>query len=296
LRNVSGTNTYGGAVTLGAASRMESASGELILTSGSAVAGAGHNLSVGGSGNTTLSSGIATGSGGLAKDGSGTLTLGGTSTSTGATTVTGGTLLVNGSTAAGSTVTVGDGSGTDTLGGTGTIGGSTTIQSGGRITGGSAGTVGDLTVANDLVLGTGSTWLVDLAGASADRILGIMNLNLGGASLVVETSSPTWQLGDSWTIAQFSGTRSGTFAGLSDGATFFAGGSGGQFQIQYNDTNGFVTITAVPEPPTLVALVLLLVGAMFGPQRYRAWRARHLATVSSPLTRLETAERMVSGS
>jgi autotransporter-associated beta strand protein len=292
LRNVSGTNTYGGAVTLGAASRIDSASGELILTSGSAVSGAGQNLTVGGSGNVTLSSGIATGSGGLAKDGDGTLALGGTSSYTGATSVTGGTLLVNGSTAAGSAVTVGDGSGTDTLGGTGTIGGATTIQSGGRITGGTAGTVGDLTVANDLALGTGSTWLVDLAGASADRILGIANLGLGGATLAVQTSSPTWQLGDTWTIAQFSGARTGTFAGLDDGATFFAGGAGGQFRINYHDDVGFVTITAVPEPPTLVALVLLLCGALFGPRSYRAWRVRHPSGKASALTGPEISRSM----
>ena len=66
-------------------------------------------------------SGDITGTGGLTKTDSATLVLSGVNTYTNETRVNGGTLLVNGSTAAGSTVEVGNGA---TLGGTGRISGS----------------------------------------------------------------------------------------------------------------------------------------------------------------------------
>jgi hypothetical protein len=127
-------------------------------------------------------------------------------------------------------------------------------------------------------MSSGSTWLVDLVGASADQIIGIVNLNLSGVSLAFQTQTPSWNLGDSWTIAQFSGTRTGTFAGLANGDTFFAGGSGGQFRVNYNDSLGSITVTAVPEPPTLIALCLLITGLWVGQRRIRAVR-------KSPTTR-----------
>jgi len=279
LRNVSGNNSYAGAVTLGANARINSDADTLSLTHASAIAGSGNTLTVGGAGNVAINSGIATGTGGLTKDGTGTLTLAGTSSYTGNTVVNGGSLLVNGSTAAGSAVTVGDASGTDTIGGTGTIGGATTIQNGGRITGATAGTVGTLTISNNLTMNAGSTWLVDLVGASADRLQSIVNLNINGAGFALSTQSPSWTLGDTWTIAQFTGSRTGTFSGLSDGATFFAGGSGGQFQINYEDELGAITITAVPETSTMVALCLLLVGCWFGPRSFRNSRKRKIGEV-----------------
>ncbi len=93
LRNVSGTNTWTGAVTLGSASRINSDAGTLTL--GGAIGGDTQNLTVGGAGNTAISGVIGTTSGSLTKDGAGTLTLSGANTFTGATTISGGILSIS---------------------------------------------------------------------------------------------------------------------------------------------------------------------------------------------------------
>lgn len=93
LRNVSGSNTFGGAITLGSPSRINSDAGQLTF---GAVNNGGNLLTVGGSGNLLTGADIS-GSGGLTKDGSGSLSLTGTTTYTGLTTVSAGILrLVSG--------------------------------------------------------------------------------------------------------------------------------------------------------------------------------------------------------
>jgi autotransporter-associated beta strand protein len=92
LRNISGNNTYGGLVTLGSASRINSDSGTLSLTNAATITGNTFGLTVGGAGDTVLNSILGTTSGSLTKDGAGKLTLGGANTFTGLTTVSNGTL------------------------------------------------------------------------------------------------------------------------------------------------------------------------------------------------------------
>ncbi|MBI2737924.1 MAG: autotransporter-associated beta strand repeat-containing protein, partial [Rhodospirillales bacterium] len=111
LRNISGNNSYGGAITLNSAVRINSDSG--VLTLGNInVTAVGQNLAVGGAGNTTVSGVIATGTGTLTKDGTGTLTLTNASFYQGSTTISAGVLNIrNGNalgTGAGGT-TVGNG-------------------------------------------------------------------------------------------------------------------------------------------------------------------------------------------
>jgi hypothetical protein len=79
LRNISGNNSYAGAITQASASRINSDAGTLTLdvTSGNAITGT-FAITFGGSGNTAVVDPIATSSGTLTKDGSGTLTLSGT--------------------------------------------------------------------------------------------------------------------------------------------------------------------------------------------------------------------------
>ncbi len=96
LRNISGTNTYAGLVTLGSASRINSDSGTLTLSNSGTITGSGLGLTVGGAGNTTINSIIGTGSGTLTKDGAGTLTLAGANTYTGTTTISAGTVALSG--------------------------------------------------------------------------------------------------------------------------------------------------------------------------------------------------------
>jgi autotransporter-associated beta strand protein len=93
LRNFSGDNTWGGPVTLGAASRINSDSGTLLITNTLNLQNFG--LTVGSYGNVTLS-GVISGTAGLTKDGLGTLTLAGdgANTFTNLTTVSDGTLVL----------------------------------------------------------------------------------------------------------------------------------------------------------------------------------------------------------
>ncbi len=94
LRNISGNNTFGGAITLGTASRINSDTFNTTLTLTGGITGTDLNLTIGGLGNTTISTtGITTGSGTLTKDNIGTLTLSAANTYSGATTVLGGTLV-----------------------------------------------------------------------------------------------------------------------------------------------------------------------------------------------------------
>ena len=92
LRNVSGNNTYGRAITIGTGGmRINSDGGLLILPN--TIALAGNTLTFGGAGNVTVSN-VISGVGNLIKDGTGTLTLANTNTYTGSTTINGGTLAL----------------------------------------------------------------------------------------------------------------------------------------------------------------------------------------------------------
>ncbi|MEO6874015.1 MAG: autotransporter-associated beta strand repeat-containing protein [Opitutaceae bacterium] len=94
LRNLSGNNTWTGAVTLGSnpGATIQSDAGLLTISGG--ISGNGRTLTVDGAGDTTLSGIIATTSGGITKNGGGTLTLTRANTFTGATTINGGNVSI----------------------------------------------------------------------------------------------------------------------------------------------------------------------------------------------------------
>jgi autotransporter-associated beta strand protein len=94
VRNISGTNTYGGLLTLTAPTRINSDAGTLTLSNAGTITGAGFGLTVGGAGNTTITSIIGTTTGSVTKDGAGTLTLGGANTYSGGLMITGGVVSV----------------------------------------------------------------------------------------------------------------------------------------------------------------------------------------------------------
>jgi fibronectin-binding autotransporter adhesin len=110
LRNVSGTNTLTGAITLASASTIQSDAGTLTLTGG--VTGATFGLTFAGAGNVTQTGVIGTTSGTITKTGTGYVTLSGNNTYTGATTIGNGTLEIQnngglGTTASNTTVSTG---------------------------------------------------------------------------------------------------------------------------------------------------------------------------------------------
>ena len=164
LRNISGANTYQGAITLNAATRINSDAGTLTLdvASGNAIAGT-HNLTFGGNGNVTVSDPIATSTGTLTKDGNGTLLLGAANTYTGTTTINAGTLQINGSNR------ISDSSAVTLAGGT--------LQASGTATD----TMGALTVS--------STGTIDMGSGDAD--LTFASLTSIGTSLAVNN----WTVG-----------------------------------------------------------------------------------------------------
>ena len=101
LRSISGVNTYGGLVTLGSATRIQSDAGTLLLTNTGTITGATFGLTVGGAGNTIINSIIGTTTGTLTKDGTGTLRLTGANTFTGNTTISNGVVNIQNATGLG---------------------------------------------------------------------------------------------------------------------------------------------------------------------------------------------------
>ncbi len=93
LRNLSGSNSFGGAITLAANSTIYSDAGTFTLSGG--IVNGGFTASFAGAGNIT-ESGVISGTGALVKNGSGTLTLSGGNTFSGGSTINGGTVIVYG--------------------------------------------------------------------------------------------------------------------------------------------------------------------------------------------------------
>ena len=100
LRNISGSNSWNGTVTLGSASRIDSDAGSLALTAATSINGT-QNLALGGAGNGTVSGNITTSTGTLTKDGAGAWTLAGSNTYTGTTLISQGTLQLGSGAATG---------------------------------------------------------------------------------------------------------------------------------------------------------------------------------------------------
>lgn len=210
LRNLSGSNTYGGTVTVtGGSATIQSDSGTLTLdvASGSSVTGAGQNVTFAGAGNVTVVDAISTTTGSVTKNDGGTLTLSGTNTYTGGTTVNGGVLQVGvsgvGSLAAG-TVTVNNGA---TLSGSGTIAGGTIIGSGAVLA------PGDTTPATSHQTLTFSAASTSLTVANGGQI----QLSLGSADSV-DSGFVAWfnANGGNGTAAQYVASLNGGSGTITD--------------------------------------------------------------------------------
>ena len=346
LRNISGSNTYGGAITLGSAARINSDAGTLTLdvASGNAVAGA-HNLTFGGAGNISVADAIATSA--VTKDGAGTLTLSASNAYSGGTTINAGTLraghansfgagaIVLASNAAldlnnlavANAITNNGGaiSGLASYTGvqnvlgltalTGTVGGTVNVGIGGTLKGTNTGFTGAVTIANGGIhspgnspgvqtfesginYNAGSTLIWELIGnttSGAGTNFDLVNVtggnlsiadgallqlefqNTGLVSSAVNWSDDFWNVGQSWTIIDFSsaGTSLGNFTLLgsgtswldSTGASLATARSGASFQVsKLNNDVVLSYVIVVPEPGTLALAGIGIAAA--------AWAAR----------------------
>ncbi len=259
LVNVSGTNNYGGLLTLAGATTLSSDSGTLNLTNAGTITGATFGLTLAGAGNGTISGIIGTTSGTLTKAGAGTWTISAANTYTGLTTVNAGTLrygasnvissgavTVNGATAnldlvANQTDTVG----TVTLAGGGSITGTGTsaLTSTGTFEM-QSGSASAILTGTGIVLNKTTTGTVTLSGANgytgATAIsAGILNIQNGTglgttAAGTTVSSGATLQLQGGITVGAEALNINGSGAGGQTGALVNVGGT--------NNYGGLITL------------------------------------------------------
>ena len=274
LRNVSGTNTWTGTVTLGSASRINSDAGTLTLSG--AIGGATQNLTVGGSGNTAISGVIGTTTGSLTKEGAGMLTLSGANAYTGTTTISAGVLNIQNADALGtasntSTTTVANGAvlqiannitttnkGTLILNGSGTGSGALQNVSGNNTWNSAITLASDATVFSSAA---GSTLNLSTDYATA------YTLTMGNHTLTIDGPGNVWAnanvgvAGDTGGLIK-NGTGKLTFYGYNTfytGATVVNAGSldliVGPFTPGWYGINGALTIGTGPSNPALAGTV-----------------------------------------
>lgn len=207
----------------------------------------------------------------VTKEGSGTWNLSGNSTYTGATTVSAGTLFVNGS-LGNTAVTVNGG----TLGGTATIGtsgASLTVNSGGTLAPGNS--PGTLVVNGSTSLNSGSTYAFQYTGGGSAADLVDVNgtLTLDSSALLTLEELGNYTVGDKFTLFSYD-SLVGSFDAYVDGNVYTF--NGGDWLFSYNDStaglnggigNGYITITAVPEPSALLLSGAAVLGLAFRRRR-----------------------------
>lgn len=245
-------------------------------------------LTINGNAATTYTGSISNGGVGvinLVRSGSGSTTLSGTNTYTGSTTVSGGLLVIDGTHTGGGATTVNGGelvvngslaATSFNVNAPGTVSGNGSITTAdlnvnGKISPGSS--IGSMAVNGNLNLNAGSTFEYELQtnGLNGDLIHVAGNLNItNGALLTVSDLAVNVPVlfGSKLTMISYTGSWNGGL--LTFGSTQLANNdiftvSGQEWRIRYNDStgganfagnqagaNGFMTLTAVPEPSALL--------------------------------------------
>jgi fibronectin-binding autotransporter adhesin len=295
LVNVSGTNNYGGLVTLGAATTISSDSGTLNLTNAGTITGPTFGLTLAGAGNGSLASAIGTTTGSLTKNGTGAWSVSGASTYSGTTTINAGKLQLGASNAlpSGTAVTIASGatfdvnSLTQTVGsiagagsitlGTGSLtagGNNTSTTFGGSLTGTGtftkAGT-GTLSLSSSISFGGTmvlSSGTLQLSGTTLTlgtlNITGNSVIDFAGASASLNVTNLFIQAGSTLSIINWQDGVDSFTASNWSGATYYTAGSNPMNQITFNGYSANSTrwqsydnqITPVPEPSTYGAGLL----------------------------------------
>ncbi|CAN5128066.1 hypothetical protein BH11PLA2_BH11PLA2_24510 [soil metagenome] len=241
--------------------------------------------------------GTISGAGSISQQGAGIQTLSGSHTYSGPTTVAAGTLLINGATAANSTVGVSAGA---TLGGTGTIAGVTIVNAGGRLAPGDA-NVGTLSIANAVTIngGSSSTWFIDINGllpANADRLAVsgtgnnlnlllssanklILNIQTLNASLFVGSTTYTYIIAtaDAGANIQLNG---GTFAFDPNHYTVVSSIPITTYSLDLVGNQLQLNLQAVPEPVVLPLLVFAFFTASLFAIKRRTARLPLMASIA----------------
>ncbi|WNJ89690.1 autotransporter domain-containing protein [Bosea sp. 685] len=177
---------------------------------------------------------------GITKNGSGTLVLNGANTYSGATVVNAGKLVVGGagtsgaSIASSSSLTIAAGA---TIGGNGAT---PTLTVNGTISPGNS--VGTLNINGGLILGAGSTTVIEIEGATADRVNVAGTAALNG-TLQLVAAGGTYAFATPYTILTSTGARTGAFATVNTTGSF---GVGVTSAVAYGANNVQVTLTAAP--------------------------------------------------
>ena len=240
LRSVSGNNTYQGNIILTGASRINSDSGTLTLSTGTLTGAFG--LTVGGGGNTTISRVIGTGTGTLTKDGAGTLTLSGNNTYTGTTTVSGGKLLINGTTA---TSALNITSGNLTLGSASRLVGASptvSVSAGAFLATAGVESIRALSGAGSVNLGGTLTVNVTSGNSTfAGLLSGAGGLNKTGTALLTLTSNNTYAGGTTVAAGELHVSAS---SGLGSGNVTLNGTGGTPANLHYGTANSTLSVGA----------------------------------------------------
>lgn len=243
LENVSGSNTYSGAITLAGATSIGADAGSSLTIAGG-ITNSGNLLTIVGAGGTTISTTPITGTGGLTQAGSGTLTMSGTNGYSGVTTVSSGSMIVTatgGSATGTGSLTVGAGA---TFGGTGTSSGT-----GFSISGTGTGT------------GSRANVLVGTISAGDTNTASVLTLTGSGASNI-QNANLSFNL-NATTAGGLGGTSNGGSAGglgvansgnaLSVGSTAITFGSGVQSVTLTLNIQNEPAVIALNTPYVLIA-------------------------------------------
>ena len=235
IDNISGTNTYTGLVTLGAAATIQSDAGSLALTNVGTITGATFGLTLAGAGNGSIASIIGTTSGTLTKVGAGTWSLSGVNTYTGLTAVNAGALQLSGTgsinTSSGITINGSSAKFVQTsstaltpaitltqgrLDGTGTVGTVTVgAGTGGIVQNGNGGATA-LTINSLTFSGAGAANLTVAGGATTAPALIVTNALTNSVGPVALSVTPVsgWNNSTTYNLIQF-GSFTGSLANFS---------------------------------------------------------------------------------